>query len=146
MNGVHHTAIVTSDVERALRFWQDGLGLSIIFDHDFRGDWPTLFDAKTDTLRSIFLGDPEALDSGLVELVTFEDPAPAPGSVAGPAHGFFLVSLSRAVEPTLSRLAELGFTDGVRRISVAAPEKKRVDMAVITAPDGVRVELIGPAR
>jgi len=40
----------------------------------------------------------------------------------------------------------LGFTDGVRRITVAAPAGKTVAMAVITAPDGVLVELIGPAR
>ena len=42
----------------------------------FTGDWPTLFDAKTDTLRSIFLGDPSAPDTGIVELVVFDDPAP----------------------------------------------------------------------
>jgi catechol 2,3-dioxygenase-like lactoylglutathione lyase family enzyme len=146
MNGIHHTAVVTTDVERALRFWRDGLGLDIIFDHEFRGDWPTLFDAKTDTLRSIFLGDPGVLDSGIIELVVFDDPAPADEPVAGPAPGFFLVSLSRDVEPALQRLAEVGFTEGVRQISVPAPKGKQVQMAVITAPDGVRVELIGPAR
>jgi glyoxylase I family protein len=38
----------------------------------------------------------------------------------------------------------LGFTDGVRRIGVHAPTGATVPMAVITAPDGVLVELIGP--
>jgi glyoxylase I family protein len=33
----------------------------------------------------------------------------------------------------------------VRRISVPAPAGTTVPMAVITAPDGVLVELIGPA-
>jgi catechol 2,3-dioxygenase-like lactoylglutathione lyase family enzyme len=146
MTGVHHTAIVTTDVERALRFWQDGLGLTILFDHVFTGDWQRLFDAKTDTLRSVFLGDPSAPDTGIVELVVFDDPAPEPESVAGPAAGFFLVSLNRDVEPTLRRLADLGFTNDVRQIVVPAPHGKQVQMAVITAPDGVRVELIGPPR
>jgi catechol 2,3-dioxygenase-like lactoylglutathione lyase family enzyme len=146
MTGVHHTAIVTTDVERALSFWQDGLGLTVLFDHVFTGDWPTLFDARTDTLQSIFLGDPGALDTGIVELVVFDNPAPERESIAGPAPGFFLVSLNRDVEPTLRRLADLGFTDGVRQIVVPAPHGKQVQMAVITAPDGVRVELIGPAR
>ncbi|WP_428338622.1 VOC family protein [Mycobacterium sp.] len=146
MNGIHHTAIVTTDVERALSFWQDGLGLTILFDHVFVGDWPALFAAKTDNLRSIFLGDPEAPDTGILELVVFDDPEPAHEPAAGPASGFFLVSLSRDVEPTLGRLADLGFTDGVRQIAVAAPGRKQVDMAVVVAPDGVRVELIGPAR
>ena len=146
MTGVHHTAIVTTDVERALSFWQDGLGLAALFDHVFAGDWPTLFDARTDTLRSIFLGDPSAPNTGIVELVVFDDPAPARESIAGPAPGFFLVSLNRDVESTLGRLADLGFAHGVRQIVVPAPHGKQVQMAVITAPDGVRVELIGPAR
>ena len=146
MTGVHHTAIVTTDVERALAFWRDGLGLTVLFDHVFTGDWPTLFDARTDTLQSIFLGDPSAPDSGIIELVVFDDPEPAREPAAGPAPGFFLVSLSRDVEPTLRRLADLGFTDGVRQIVVPAPDRKQVEMAVVAAPDGVRVELIGPAR
>jgi catechol 2,3-dioxygenase-like lactoylglutathione lyase family enzyme len=146
MTGVHHTAIVTTDVERALAFWRDGLGLTVLFDHVFTGDWPTLFDARTDTLQSIFLGDPSAPDTGIVELVVFDDPAPQRESIAGPASGFFLVSLNRDVEPTLRRLADLEFADDVRQIVVPAPHGKQVQMAVITAPDGVRVELIGPAR
>jgi catechol 2,3-dioxygenase-like lactoylglutathione lyase family enzyme len=146
MNGVHHTAIVTTDVEHSLRFWRDGVGLEILFDHVFTGDWPSLFNAKTDTLRSIFLGDPSAPDTGIVELVVFDDHEPASEPAAGPGAGFFLVSLNRDVEPALRRLADAGFTDGVRQIAVPAPQGKQVQMAVITAPDGVRVELIGPAR
>jgi glyoxylase I family protein len=146
MTGVHHTAIVTTDVERALSFWQDGLGLMVLFDHVFTGDWPTLFDARTDTLQSIFLGDPGAPDTGIVELVVLDNPAPERESIAGPAPGFFLVSLNRDVDPTLRRLADSGFADDVRQIVVPAPHGKQVQMAVITAPDGVRVELIGPAR
>ena len=146
MNGVHHTAIVTTDVEHSLRFWQDGLGLTILFDHFFTGDWPSLFGAMTDTLRSIFLGDPSAPDTGIVELVVFDDAEPAGEPAARPSAGFFLVSLNRDVEPALRRLAEAGFTEGVRQIAVPAPQGKLVQMTVITAPDGVRVELIGPAR
>jgi glyoxylase I family protein len=50
------------------------------------------------------------------------------------------------VHKTLSALAELGFTGGVRRIAVGAPVGKTMPMAVITAPHGVVVELIGPPR
>jgi catechol 2,3-dioxygenase-like lactoylglutathione lyase family enzyme len=70
--GIHHAAIVTTDVERSLRFWRDGLGFTELFDHTFTGDWPTLFDARTDRLRSIFLGDPNTPDTGIVELVVFD--------------------------------------------------------------------------
>jgi catechol 2,3-dioxygenase-like lactoylglutathione lyase family enzyme len=141
--GIHHTAIVTADVEHSMQFWCDGLGFTRLFDHTFTGDWPTLFGATTDRLRSVFLGDPTAPDTGIVELVQFEDAIAGPPSSA-PAFGFFLLSLQRDVDVTLEGLAELGFDDGVRRIEMPAPGGKTVAMAVITAPDGVRVELIGP--
>jgi catechol 2,3-dioxygenase-like lactoylglutathione lyase family enzyme len=146
MLGVHHCAICTSDVERSLRFWRNGLGFTELFDHHFTGDWPELFGAKTDRLRSVFLGDPQTPDSGMVELVELpgaDEALPVPGK---PRHGFFLLSLQRDVDQTLTALATLGFADGVRRITVPAPGGKTVPMAVITAPDGVLVELIGPAQ
>jgi glyoxylase I family protein len=146
VTGIHHTAIVTADVERSLRFWCDGLGLNALLDHTFTGDWPTLFNARTDWLRSIFLGDPDAPDTGIVELVQLDGARPAPTPSDEPAFGVFLLSLQRDVDATLAGLAELGFDDGVRRIEMPAPGGKTVAMAVITAPDGVRVELIGAPK
>jgi catechol 2,3-dioxygenase-like lactoylglutathione lyase family enzyme len=142
--GVHHAAICTADVERSLTFWRDGLGLTELFDHNFSGNWRELFGASTNQLRSIFLGDPQNPDTGIVELVVFDGADDASAPAVGPRHGFFLLSLQRDVDATLSGLAALGFTDGVRRISVPAPAGAIVPMAVITAPDGVLVELIGP--
>ena len=144
MPGVHHAAIVTADVDAAKRFWCDGLGLSELFEYTFTGDWPTLFGAADDQLRSIFLGDRETPETGIVELVVLDGTDAAPPPVDRPAFGFFLLSLQREVEPTLATLAALGFAEGVRRIEMPAPGGKTVAMAVITAPDGVRVELIGP--
>jgi len=144
--GVHHTAICTDDVERSMRFWRDGLGLTELFDHSFTGHWPELFGAKTDRLRSIFLGDPRTPDAGIVELVVFDGADDAPAPPGRPRHGFFLLSLQREVDETLSALKALGFADGVHRITMPAPAGKTVPMAVITAPDGVLVELIGPAQ
>ncbi|HEX4587405.1 MAG TPA: VOC family protein [Mycobacterium sp.] len=144
MTGIHHTAIVTADVERSIRFWCDGLGFTELFDQTFTGDWPTLFNARTDRLRSVFLGDPHAPDTGIVELVQFENTSAAPSPLDEPAYGFFLLSLQRDVDATLAGLAGLGFDGGVSRIEMPAPGGRTVAMAVITAPDGVRVELIGP--
>jgi glyoxylase I family protein len=147
MSGIHHAAICTADVERSMKFWRDGLGFTELFDNTFTGDWPELFGAKTDRLRSVFLGDPQTPDTGIVELVVFEgadDASAAPP--LRPRHGFFLLSLQRDVDETLSALAALGFAEGVRRISMPAPGGTTVPMAVITAPDGVLVELIGPAK
>ena len=143
MPGIHHAAICTADVERSLKFWRDGLGFAKLFDQAFTGDWPELFGAKTDRLQSIFLGDPQTPDTGIVELVVFEGADNTLTPTRGPRHGFFLLSLQRDVDATLSGLAALGFTDGVRRISVPAPAGATVPMAVVIAPDGVLVELIG---
>ncbi|WP_319433829.1 VOC family protein [Mycobacterium sp. RTGN5] len=144
MRAIHHTAIITTDIDQAVRFWRDGLGLTPMLDYTFTGDWPTLFGVDASALRSIFLGDPDNPDAGIVELVQFVDAElTSAASDSAPGPGFFLVSLQRDVEPTLAALAGHGFTDGVRRISMPAPGGKSVAMAVITAPDNVRVELIG---
>ena len=45
MPGIHHSAIVTADVEASMRFWRDGLGFVELFDYTFTGDWPTWKDA-----------------------------------------------------------------------------------------------------
>jgi catechol 2,3-dioxygenase-like lactoylglutathione lyase family enzyme len=142
--GIHHAAICTADVERSMKFWRDGLGFTVLFDQTFTGDWPELFGAKSNRLRSIFLGDPQTPDTGIVELVVFEDADAASAPPQRPRHGFFLLSLQRDVEETLSTLAASGFDDGLRRITM--PGGAEVAMAVITAPDGVLVELIGPAQ
>jgi catechol 2,3-dioxygenase-like lactoylglutathione lyase family enzyme len=146
MPGVHHTAICTADVERSMRFWRDGIGLTELFDHTFTGDWPALFNAPTTKLRSVFLGDAEQPDTGIVELVVFDSAGTAPQRPDSPCDGFFLLSLQRDVESTLATLADLGFTDGVRRITVPAAGGKHVPMAVVMAPDSVLVELIGPPQ
>jgi len=99
--GIHHAAICTADVERSMKFWRDGLGFTELFDQTFTGDWPELFGAKNNRLRSIFLGDPRTPDTGIVELVVFEDADAASAPPARPRHGFFLLSPQREVETTL---------------------------------------------
>lgn len=143
MPGIHHAAICTADVNLSLKFWRDGLGFTELFDQTFTGDWPKLFGANTDRLRSVFLGDPQSPDTGIVELVVFDGADDATPPPDRPRHGFFLLSLERDVGATLSALAALGFTNGVRRITVPTSTSETLPMAVITAPDGVLVELIG---
>jgi catechol 2,3-dioxygenase-like lactoylglutathione lyase family enzyme len=159
---VHHSAIAVRDVASSLRFYRDGIGLDVLMDHVFEGDWPTLFDAPSTTLRSIFLGDSGHPGAGIVELVVFDPPAPvsAPmpasptpasptpasptpaGAVAAP--GFFLLSFYVDIDQTLGRLDALGFGPA-RRVEQPAPTGT-VSMACIYDPDGVRVELVGVVR
>jgi catechol 2,3-dioxygenase-like lactoylglutathione lyase family enzyme len=142
---VHHSAIHAQDVATSLQFYRDGLGLQVLMDHEFDGDWRTLFGAPADRLRSVFLGDPAAPDSGVVELVTFDDGTGADRgtSTSGAAQfGFFLLSFFVDVDATLDRLAGLGFDAPASRIRVPGPGGD-VEMATVRDPDGVLVELIG---
>ncbi|MCU0310852.1 MAG: VOC family protein [Acidimicrobiales bacterium] len=134
---IHHTAICTRDVDESLRFWRDGLGFDLLMDEHFDGDWPTLLHAPSTSLRSVFLGRP-GHDAGIVELVDLGLVGPPGSAVDPPTHGFLLVSLMADVDDALGRLAALGLGGTPRRTTT-----RGVEMAVVTDPDGVLVELIG---
>ena len=142
---LHHAALCVRDLAASLRFYRDGLGLDVMMDHTFDGDWPTLFEARSGTLRSVFLGDPAMLDAGVVELVAFAggvESGPPPGA---PATGFFLLSFFVAVDDTLARLRALDVGGTPRRIEQRGPAGP-VAMATVRDPDGVLVELIEAGR
>jgi glyoxylase I family protein len=140
---VHHSAIVVRDVDVSLRFWRDGIGFAVLMDMHFDGDWRSLFGASSNRLRSVFLGDPQHANSGIVELVQFDGGAATPATAApGPSAGFFLLSCYVDVDATLARLAALGLGGAPRRIRVPGPDGD-VEMATVLDPDGVLVELIG---
>src|SRR5947209_18830194 len=102
MPGIHHAAICTADVDRSMKFWRDGLGFAELFDHTFSGDWPELFGAKTERLRSAFLGDPRTADTGIVAQGVLEGAADAPGSAGTPRRGWCLLSVQADFDETLS--------------------------------------------
>jgi catechol 2,3-dioxygenase-like lactoylglutathione lyase family enzyme len=133
---VHHSAICATDVEESLRFWRDGLGFTVLMDQQFQGDWPTLLQGPTDRLRAVFLGDPAAPDSGVVELVDLGF-LPGPAEAAPPRCGFLLLSVFTDVAAAIDRLADLGLGGTPRRVEVSG-----VPMAVVSDPDGVLVELV----
>ena len=136
MSVVHHSAICVTDVDESLRFWRDGLGFTVLMDERFRGDWPTLLEATTDSLRAVFLGDPTSPDGGIVELVDLGG-VPSAVEPEAPRAGFLLLSVITDVEVALERLAALGLGGRPRRIEVSG-----IAMAVVRDPDGVEVELV----
>lgn len=140
----HHSAICVRDFDVSLRFYRDGLGLALLWEKVFDGDWPALFGALQPKLHSAFLGDPDVPDAGIVELVEFiggmED-----GSTQGakPELGFFLLSFYVDVDATLERLASMGLGGEARRIEVDGMNDTKVPMATVRDPDGIIIELIG---
>jgi len=139
---LHHAALCVRDLDASLRFYRDGIGLAVLMDHQFDGDWPALFGARTRTLRSVFLGDPASTDAGIVELVVFEGGVEVVAAPDVPTAGFFLVSFFVDVDATLARLRELDLGGIPRRVEQPGPAGA-VPMATVRDPDGVLVELIG---
>lgn len=135
---MHHAAILVRDFDASLLFWRDALGLKQIMHATFDGDWRTLFNADAGTLHSIFLGNPERPDAGVVEIVEFPGlRLDAYATPAAPTNGFFLLSFNVDLTATLGRLGDLGLGGELREIVV-----RGVRMAVVQDPDGVRVELL----
>jgi glyoxylase I family protein len=139
---IHHSVVVTRDLDQSLRFYRDGLGLTVLRDMHVDGDWPALFGAPGRGLRAVFLGDPGRPDdhAGVLELNQFDHPVaegPPPGP---PGTGFFLLSFFADVESTLARLAALGLGGEPRRITQPTPQGP-VPLAAVRDPDGVLVML-----
>ena len=114
-------------------------------DHEFDGDWRTLFDVPGDRLRSVFLGDPHRPTPGSSSWSRSPGTSPAPSAAPTPAPprpGFFLLSFFVDVDVTLKRLAAVGLDEPSWRIKIPAPGGD-VDMVTLRDPDGVIVELVG---
>jgi catechol 2,3-dioxygenase-like lactoylglutathione lyase family enzyme len=139
---LHHAALCVRDVDASLRFYRDGLGLTVLMDERFEGDWPTLFAARSKRLHSVFLGDPALPDAGVVELVAFDGGAPDSDPAPEPTRGFFLLSFFVDLDATMTRLEQLGLAREPRRVQQPGPHGP-VAMATVRDPDGVLVELIG---
>jgi glyoxylase I family protein len=142
----HHTGVLTANVEASLRFYHDGLGLDLLSDvSDVTGDWPSVFGLGSRRARTISLGDALDRSAGVIELIVFEDFDPAPPSPVADARGLLLVSfMDMDVDAALDRLGRLGFRP-VGRIEARTATAK-VDVATIRDPNGVLVELVGPAQ
>src|SRR3954463_13704031 len=119
--GLHHTALISSDVERSVRFYQDLLGFpltELIDNRDYPGSSHFFFDIGNRNLLAFF--DFPGLDVGPY------------GEVLGGLH-----HLAISVEP--ERWAEI-----VPRLSDAGVEHVvHSDVSVyFRDPDGARIELI----
>ena len=140
MTIVHHAGICPTDMEVALQFYRDGIGLDVLVDTKLDGDMESLLGVTTTSLRTIFLGDAARPDAGIVELLDLGLPEIAGGDAqAGlPARGLFLLSFQVDVEAVLERLAAMGLGGTPRTMRVPGGRIA----ATVTDPDGVMVELV----
>jgi catechol 2,3-dioxygenase-like lactoylglutathione lyase family enzyme len=139
---IHHTVIVVSDLDASLSFYVDGIGLDVLRDREVEGDWPTLFGAKSTSLRVVFLGKSDIPDdtAGVLELNAVPGEATRRDPASPPPAGLFMISYFVDVEATLTRLERLGLAGDVRRVSQATPNGT-ITLATVRDPDGVTVLL-----
>jgi catechol 2,3-dioxygenase-like lactoylglutathione lyase family enzyme len=157
---IDHVGLCPADMEAALHFYRDGIGLDVLFDVSFEANFEPLLGVPTKRPRTVFLGDRTREDAGRVELLDLGNGA-GEGSVEGsregsgggdaalpdgrtapglPHRGACLLSFHVPVEETLRRLADLGLGGPPRRLPTPGGPA-----AVVVDPDGVMVELVSRA-
>jgi catechol 2,3-dioxygenase-like lactoylglutathione lyase family enzyme len=142
IQGIHHTAISTGDLERALRFYRDLLG----FEEVFSSAWEV---GSEDVDRIVGLKDSSArvvmLKAGnaCVELFQYETPRPKPGEARRPVcdHGITHLCLQVTdIDAEYERLKAAGMlfhcppqsTSGLRVTYGRDPDGNVVELLEVT--------------
>jgi catechol 2,3-dioxygenase-like lactoylglutathione lyase family enzyme len=138
---VRHTGIVVTDMERALGFYRDELGLSVRSDQLETGEFVEAILAMPGTaVRTVKLAAPEG--PTLVELLEFRDGSPpeTPGDLRriGATHAALTVD---GLEVLFERLRSRGIPF-LSEPRVSADGRARV--CFCTDPDGTPLELVEP--
>jgi catechol 2,3-dioxygenase-like lactoylglutathione lyase family enzyme len=140
-----HVGVSVSDMERALAFYADGLGLQVASDRVAASETlEALTGGPVASMRIVLL---EAPGGGVVELLQYDpgvtpDPEPrppAPTSRPGTGHLCLFVD---NLDATTSRLLERGGTQVSRAaVRVSAGEYQGSSCVYLRDPDGFLVEL-----
>ena len=139
MTMVDHTGLCPAAIDESLRFYRDGVGLTVLADFTMDADLEPLLGRHTRQVRAVFLGSPDSPHAGTLELLDLYDAdirCEAKGS-GTPHRGVFLLSFVVDVEQVLTRLSDLGL-GGRPRIMRSAHGIS----ATVADPDGVTVELL----
>ncbi|MDT5081072.1 MAG: lactoylglutathione lyase [Mycobacterium sp.] len=139
---VHHTGLCPADIEQSLRFYRDGIGLTVLADFTMDADLEPLLGRRTSHVRAVFLGSPDSPQSGTLELLDpgGSDIREEPKGSGTPHRGMFLLSFVVDVADVLRRLADLDVGGEPRTMTTVGGTT-----ATVVDPDGVTVELLsGP--
>ena len=139
MSAVDHTGLCPADIGESLRFYRDGVGLTVLADFTMEADLEPLLGRRTRLVRAVFLGSPDSPHAGALELLDFHDDdiRGQPTGSGTPHRGVFLLSFVVDVDAVLARLSGLDL--GGRPRIMKAPHGIS---ATVVDPDGVTVELL----
>jgi catechol 2,3-dioxygenase-like lactoylglutathione lyase family enzyme len=138
-----HVGLCPADFDASLRFYTDGIGLSVKFDVTLEMDMQGLLGVPTKSVRTVFLSDSTSPDASSLELLDLNDGKAATEQPRSglPQRGLTLISFHVPVQETLARLAELGIGGEPRLV----PTPRGGFAATVVDPDGVVVELVDAA-
>ena len=130
---VHHAGLCPADIEASIRFYRDGIGLSVLADFTMNADLEPLLGRRTSHVRAVFLGSPNSPQGGTLELLDLGDHEIRlePEGSGTPHRGLFLLSFEVPVAEVLERLARLGLGGAPRpcRRRAASPHRWSIPTA-----------------
>lgn len=139
MTMVDHTGLCPANIDESVRFYRDGIGLTVVADFTMDADLEPLLGRRTSRVRAVFLGSPESPHGGTLELLDLGDAElrREPKGSGTPRRGLFLLSFVVDVAEVLSRLDGLGLGGEPRTMKSPGGIS-----ATVVDPDGVTVELL----
>lgn len=136
-----HPVIAVSDMDEAVRFYRDLLGLRVTFDdyHD-PAAISMLFDVTEPVVHAIVVSCP---DGSEIELVEFERPRrPIARREAGQPGVMAVNLLVHGVDAIVERLRAAGYEPASPIVPQTLPDGGGIKVVVCRAPDDVAILLV----
>ena len=141
ITGFFHGGITVSDMDAALRFYRDGLGLEMEFDRILDGPYlPVVLGLSFDHIRAAYLRIP---GGGFVELLEYHGIETLPASSRPCDYGAgHLCLYVDDVEQMHARLVSMGYhARSERVVDITAGPNTGARSCYMADPDGYAVEL-----
>ena len=143
INAIGHIGVCVSDLERALRFWRDGLGFEVLREWTFRGSsWRRVLEIEGELdLHSRII----RRDHMTLELMWFQKPGHKIPSGLLPMNQVGYTHLAvwvDDIEAQARRIVEYGGTVLESTRTIFDHPNLRGKWLICADPDGTRIELV----
>ena len=135
-----HVGLCVSDLERAIRFYCDGLGCTLAERFELDSSWvPGLAEALEVTSPAVIVSQMVTSGRLKIELLAWSSPKPE-GTPSSRRNQLGLTHLSFYV-PDVDRVAKRLVEHG-RALLPDTRQSPGIDLVFLTDPDGTRIELM----
>lgn len=142
VTGFFHGGVTVSDMDRALAFYRDGLGLEVEFDRVFDAPYlKTVLGLDFDRLRAVYLRIPSG---GFIELLEYAgiERLPAAARPCDPGAGHLCLFVDD-IEGVFSRLVGHGFSArSAAIVDITSGPNEGSRVIYMLDQDGYAVELL----